>query len=380
MKYDYLIVGAGFSGTVLAERIANVLQKSVLLIDRRNHIGGNAYDFQDEAGILVHKYGPHIFHTNDIGVWNYLSQFTDWHPYEHKVLAVINGEKVPVPFNLNSIDICFRQKKARELETLLLKQYGAEAKIPILKLKDSEHPDFQELSDFVYKFVFLGYTVKQWGVKPEDLDMSVTARIPVFVSRDNRYFQDKYQAIPKKGYSKMFHNMLNNNKYIDVRLNSAFENLNNEEYDKIIFTGPIDSYFQYKFGRLPYRSLFFEFETLNQEFYQETAQVNYPNDNNYTRITEFKHFLDYPSLQKTTIAKEYSTEFIDGKNEPYYPVPNEENHRIFSQYLAEAQKLSGSVYFLGRLADYKYYNMDQVVARALKFFEKYIKNEKNGRK
>ncbi len=369
MKYDFLIVGAGFAGSVLAERLATVSKKRVLVIDRRYHIGGNCYDEPDSNGILVHKYGPHIFHTNDEDTWNYLSRFTDWHHYEHKVLAVIKGKKVPVPFNLNSIEQSFPEEKADKLKRLLIDNYGYDAKIPILNLLKCEEADLKELAEYIYRYVFLGYTVKQWGVKPEDLNMSVTARIPVFVSRDNRYFQDKYQGIPVAGYTDLFRNLLDNPN-IEVRLNTEFSRTSNFDYDKLIFTGPIDSFFDYKFGKLAYRSLYFETEQHDMEFYQETAQINYPNDYEFTRITEFKHFLDYSSIQRTVIAKEYSQEYRQGENEPYYPIPNDDNHRIYKKYRDEAGKLEGKVYFLGRLAEYKYYNMDQVVARALKFFER----------
>jgi len=372
MKYDFLIVGAGLSGSILAERIANVLKKKVLLIDKRNHIAGNCYDEKDKAGILIHKYGPHIFHTNDKNVWDYLSAFTNWHHYEHKVLAVIEGKKVPVPFNLNSIEICFSSQKAHELEKLLVDNFGYEAKIPILKLMQNNNPVLKELADYIYKYVFLGYTVKQWGVKPEDLDMSVTARIPVFVSRDNRYFQDKFQGIPVEGYTTLFSKLLQSPN-IDIKLNTSYEELDVTDYEKVIYTGPIDSYFNYQFGKLHYRSLRFDFETLNTEQFQETAQVNYPNDYDFTRITEFKHFLDYPEMNRTTIAREFSMDYNVGENEPYYPVPSEKSAEIYRLYKNKAENLK-NVYFIGRLADYKYYNMDQVVARALNFFNQFLQN------
>jgi len=371
MKYDVLIVGAGFSGAVIAERISSVLDKKVLLIDRRDHIAGNCYDYRDENGILIHKYGPHIFHTVNKKVWNYLSGFTEWHPYSHEVLAVIKGKKVPVPFNLNSIHMSFDKPKAEELEALLLTKYGDGAKIPILKLMESDNKILKELAEYIYNNVFLGYTVKQWGLKPEELDMSVTSRIPVYISRDNRYFQDTFQAIPKNGYTELFNNLLKSDK-IDIRLNTEFNEISAEEYDKIVYSGPIDSYFNYKFGRLPYRSLRFKLETYESNFYQERAQVNYPNDNEYTRITEFKHFLDYRGINNTTIAKEYSEEFCLGSNEPYYPIPNNDNNELFKKYKEEAEKSGGKVFFIGRLADYKYYNMDQVVGVALQFFDKNI--------
>ena len=373
MKYDFLIVGAGFAGAVLAERLASEQNKRILLIDRREYIGGNCYDFRNEADILVHRYGPHIFHTNDYKIWNYLSRFTGWHKYEHKVLAVINGQNIPVPFNLNSIELSFPDDKARRLEEMLINEYGSGAKIPVLKLMETSNPEFKELAEYVYKYVFLGYTVKQWGMKPEQLDMSVTARIPVFISRDNRYFQDKFQGIPANGYTEMFGNMLNNDN-IRVELNTEFnKDLAGIEYDKLIYTGPIDSFFDYRFGHLPYRSLRFEFETKSMEYFQQTAQVNYPNDYDFTRITEFKHFLDYPPFRQTTVAREFSMEYVEAVNEPYYPIPSAENHSVYKKYRDEASRINDRVYFIGRLAEYKYYNMDQVVGRALNFYEKYFK-------
>ena len=371
MKYDYLIVGAGFTGSVLAERISSVLNKTVLIIDKRNHIGGNCYDYKDENGILIHKYGPHIFHTVNRKVWDYLSKFTDWHSYSHEVLAVIDDKKVPIPFNLNSIEMCFPKNKADLMKSLLIEKYGHEAKIPILKLIESSNEHLKELADFIYQKVFLGYTVKQWGLKPEELDMSVTSRIPVFISRDNRYFQDTYQGIPVNGYTEVFKKMLAN-KNIKVRLDTNHKDVSADDYRKMIFTGPIDSFFEYKYGQLPYRSLNFEFETYESDFYQEKAQVNYPNNFDFTRITEFKHFLNYEGINHTTVAREYSELYTVGENEPYYPIPNPENHKMYDKYKQEAEKIKENVLFVGRLADYKYYNMDQVVGVALQFFDKKI--------
>lgn len=373
MKVDYLIVGAGFSGSILAERIANELNKKVLIVDRRNHIGGNAYDFYDENGILVHRYGPHIFHTNSKKVWDYLSRFTQWRIYYHKVLAVVEGKKIPVPFNLNSLYLIFPPKYAEKCEKLLIETYGYGTKIPILKMLENSQKELKELANFIYENIFLGYNLKQWGLKPEELDPSVTARVPVFISRDDRYFQDKYQGIPSQGYTKMFENMLNHPN-ISILLNVDYkEIIEDVKFDRMIYTGPIDYFFDYIYGALPYRSLKFEFKTLSQEFYQEVAQVNYPNDYDFTRITEFKHMTGQ-KLDKTTIAFEYPETYRPEENEPYYPVPKDENLEIYSKYTKEVKKLSNIVYFVGRLADYKYYNMDQIVARALNVFEKEICN------
>ena len=370
MKYDFIIVGAGLAGCILAERIATQLDKKVLIIDRRNHIGGNCYDFKEESGILIHKYGPHIFHTNNKKVWDYLSAFTEWDIYFHKVLGVLEGKKVPVPFNLNSIESVFPGNLAGILEEKLLNKYGYGMKIPILKLMENDDADLNFLANYIYKNIFLGYTVKQWGLKPEELDYSVTSRIPVFISKDDRYFQDSYQGIPKKGYTNMVTNMLNH-KNIEIILNEDYKNIKKSvSYDKVIFTGPIDEFFDYSFGELPYRSLSFKFDTFNTDFFQETAQVNYPNNYDFTRITEFKHFYKFYKNEFSTIGYEYPEEFKKGVNEPYYPIPKKENDDLYKKYYDETLKLEGKVWFVGRLAEYKYYNMDQIAGVSLQLFEK----------
>lgn len=370
MRFDYLIVGAGYSGSVIAERIASQLEKKVLVIDKRDHIGGNAYDYYDEHGILIHKYGPHIFHTNSKKVWDYLSQFTDWRLYEHQVLGVIEGKKVPIPFNLNSLHTLFPSKSAQKFEKELIRQFGLGAKVPILKLKESADEQLKFLAEYIYKNVFYGYTLKQWKLKPEDLSPSVTARVPVYISRDNRYFQDLYQAMPKQGYTKMFENILQH-KNIELLLNTEFRDVNTKEFKKIIFTGPVDEFFDFVHGELPYRSLRFETDYYEQEWYQEVGTVNYPNNYNFTRITEFKH-LTGQKKNDTVITTEYPEAYKRGSNIPYYPIPRDENAQLFAKYKPEIAKLNGYVLFVGRLADYTYYNMDQAVARALNMFEKEI--------
>lgn len=367
MKYDYLIVGAGISGCILAERLANILNKKVLLIDRRNHIGGNCFDEQID-GITVHKYGPHIFHTNNQKVWQYLSAFTKWHLYFHKVLAVIEGKSVPVPFNFNSIYQLFSPNYAEKLEKILLDKFAYGTKVPILKLLESTDKDLKFLAGYIYSNVFLGYNLKQWGVKPEELDSSVSSRVPVYLSRDDRYFQDKYQAIPAKGYTAMFESIINH-KNIDLQLNIDFKTAENDfKFDKVIYTGTIDSFFDYELGELPYRSLIFENRKIENEYFQQVSQVNYPNNYDFTRITEFKHFLN-DKCSHTIIAEEYPCEYKLGINEPYYPIPNEENHLLAEKYKNKAMNFRRNVLFCGRLADYKYYNMDQAVAAALQLFE-----------
>jgi UDP-galactopyranose mutase len=377
---DYVIIGAGLAGVVMAERIATQLNKKVIIIEKRNHIGGNCFDFKDENNILIHKYGPHLFHTNNKEVIDYLSQFTQWDIYNHEVLAYIDGIKVPIPFNINTLYKVFPQSKAKALEDKLLQTYAYNSKIPILELKKSTDKDLQFLADFVYEKIFVNYTAKQWGMKPEDMDEAVTARVPIFVGRDNRYFNDSYQMLPKNGYTNMIQNMLNH-KNIKLMLNTDFKEvcyLKDEDFylfgskfqGQVIYTGQIDELFDYKFGDLPYRSVKMKFETAEKEFYQEKATVNYPNDYDFTRITEFKHI--HPSdSKKTTILKEYPEEYKIGLNTPYYPIFTNENQIKYNQYLSYSSNFDNLV-LLGRLAEYKYYDMDDIVERALAVFERSI--------
>jgi UDP-galactopyranose mutase len=371
MKVDWLIVGAGFTGLVLAERIASQLGKKILVVERRNHIGGNAYDHYDDNGILVHRYGPHLFHTNSEKVWRYLSQFTEWHPYYHQVLALVDGKKVPVPFNLNSLYALFTPGYASKLEELLLKHYGFGSKVPILKLRREASGELHFLAEYIYEKVFYSYNLKQWGLTPEELGPGVTGRVPVHISRDDRYFQDKYQAIPKHGYTHLLQRIANHSN-IKVLLNADYREIEGEvKFDGMIYTGLIDEFFDYMYGELPYRSLRFEFSYHLVDTYQEVAQVNYPNEQPYTRISEYKHITGQRAYG-TTVSIEYPLAYRRGQNLPYYPVPREENRKRYNLYLSEAESLNNKVLFAGRLADYKYYNMDQAVARALGMFEKQV--------
>jgi UDP-galactopyranose mutase len=371
MKADWLIVGAGFTGLVLAERIASQLGKKVLVVERRDHIGGNAYDYYDENGILVHRYGPHLFHTNSEKVWRYLSQFTQWRPYHHRVLALVDGKKVPVPFNLNSLYAVFAPGYASKLEGLLLKHYGFGSKVPILKLRQEASGELHSLAEYIYEKVFYGYSLKQWGLAPEELGPGVTGRVPVQIGRDDRYFQDRYQAIPKHGYAQMLQRMANHPN-IKILLDTDYREVEGEvKFGGMVYTGLIDEFFDYMYGELPYRSLQFEFAYHRVDVFQEVAQVNYPDEQPYTRITEYKHITGQHA-QGTTVSIEYPLAYRREQNLPYYPVPREENRKRYNLYQSQAESLDNRVVFAGRLADYKYYNMDQAVARALAVFEKQV--------
>jgi UDP-galactopyranose mutase len=367
MMYDFLIVGCGFAGAVLAERLANAGNKKVLIIDKRNHIAGNAYDFYDEHGILVHKYGPHIFHTNSKDVFEYLGNFTDWRPYEHHVLASVEGQLVPMPINLNTINELF----GLNLSSSGFEEFLASKAEKISPILTSEDVVLSTVGKDLYKMFFKGYTLKQWGMDPSELDASVTARVPTRTNKDNRYFTATYQAMPAGGYTRMFANMLSHPD-IHIMLNTDFEDVKSMIPAKeIIYTGPIDAFFNYRFGKLPYRSIHFDFQTLDQEEYQPCGTVNYPMNHLYTRITEFKKLTGQVN-PKTTIVFEYPTDCGD----PYYPVPRKENKALYNQYKQLADTLP-HVYFTGRLGTYKYYNMDQIVAQSLALFKTIMKAGKS---
>ena len=365
MYFDYIIIGAGLSGLVLAERIATQLNKKILIIEKRDHIGGNCFDYRDENGIVIHKYGPHIFHTNYKDVWDYVSRFTDWIYYQHKVLGFIDGKYVPIPFNLNTLYQLLPNKFAERIEGKLINKFGYNKKVPILDLKKVKDKDLIFLAEFIYEKIFLHYSEKQWGLKPEEIDSSVTARVPVIISRDDRYFQDKYQGISKGGYTKLFEKMIQN-KNIEIQLETNFKDIRDKlKCKKIFYTGPIDEFFDYKFERLDYRCVNINFQTLDIESYQQAAVVNYPNEYDYTRITEFKKFTMGKSKQ-TTIGIEYpgNSGFIA------WPVLNERNEEIFHKYWNETKKLKKeNIYFIGRLAEYRYYDMDDAIANSLQMFE-----------
>ncbi len=382
--YDAIVVGAGFAGSVVGRELAQRAGKQVAIVESRDHIGGNAYDTYDEAGVLIHKYGPHIFHTNDKRAYDYLSQFSEWRDYQHEVLADIHGTYMPVPFNKNSMEIMFGQEKAAKYIEKLISVFGDERKVPIIELREQNDPELLEIADFVYENVFLYYTMKQWGQTPEEVDPSVTGRVPVFISRDNRYFQDTYQGIPLNGYTPLFESMLDHEN-IDVYLSvDGRDVLNFVEDDSgktyievdgkpfegiVIYTGALDELFENRYGRLPYRSLDFVYETHPQKHVLPCGTVNYTVSEDYTRITEFT-YLTGQDLDVTTIMKEYSKAYEGLEGEiPYYAIISDENQAHYQSYRDLADGI-GNLYLIGRLAEYRYYNMDAIVSRALELADR----------
>ena len=349
----------------MAERFASK-GNEVLIVEKRNHIGGNCYDFKNKDGILVQKYGPHIFHTNYKEVWDYLSKFTEWIPYQHKVLGYFDGKFAPIPFNLNTLRILLLQK-AEFFEKKLVQKFGFGAKVPILEFMKTKDKDLKFLAKFIYKKIYYGYSKKQWGKAPEKMDPSVTGRVPVVISYDDRYFHDKYQGIPKEGYTRMFEKMLKR-KNIKLMLNTDYKKIKGKvKFEIMFYTGPIDEFFDFKYGKLKYRHLKIKFKTLNQKSYQPAGVVNYPDlKYPFTRIAEFKK-LTQQKNKKTTIGIEYPGE----KGFLAWPFLDEKNERIFKKYWKEAEKLKKeNIYFIGRLAEYKYYNMDEAVKKSLEIVRK----------
>lgn len=358
--FDYLIVGAGFAGGVLAERLATQAHKKVLIIDKRNHIGGNTYDYFDEHGILVHKYGPHIFHTNSADVFGYLSNFTKWRQYEHHVLASVDGQLVPIPINQNTINTLYGLNLNNEQLENFYEQRAEKKSV----IKTSEDVVVSAVGKELYEKFFKGYSKKQWGIDPSQLDASVTARVPTRTNKDNRYFTDTFQSMPLHGYTKLFENLLSHPN-IKIMLNTDYRDIINViPHKELIYTGPVDTYFNNCYGKLPYRSIDFKFETFDTDTFQSTGTVNYPNTHAYTRITEFK-YLTGQKHHKTSVVYEYPT----AEGDPYYPIPCPENNTMYRKYKLLADTLP-HVYFTGRLGTYKYYNMDQVVAQSLALFKK----------
>jgi UDP-galactopyranose mutase len=360
MRFDYLIVGAGFAGSVMAERLASQLGKKVLVVDRRNHIGGNAYDHYDDAGILIHKYGPHIFHTNSAAVFDYLSQFTDWRPYQHHVLTSVEGRLLPFPINVDTIN----QLYGLNLTVFQIEEFLSSVAEPRDVIRNSEDAVVSKVGRDLYEKFVRNYTRKQWDLDPAELDPAVLGRVAARTNRDNRYFQDTYQAMPLHGYTRLFERMLDHPN-IKVLLQTDYREVRDViPYQEMVYSGPIDEFFEYRYGKLPYRSLEFRFETVPAPVYQPVAVVNYPNEYPYTRITEFK-YLTGQEHARSTIVYEYPR----AEGDPYYPVPRPENAERYKQYQALADA-APNVHFVGRLATYKYYDMHQVVAQALALFER----------
>ena len=358
--FDYLIVGAGFAGSVLAERLASQAGAKVLICDKRPHIGGNAYDHHDDRGLLVHKYGPHIFHTSSARVFEYLSLFTQWRPYEHRVLASVDGKLLPFPINVDTVNRLYGLSLTPDDAAA----YFAMLAEPIKHARTSEEAVVGKIGRELYTKFFRNYTRKQWGLDPSELDAAVAARVPARTNHDDRYFTDEYQSMPRHGYTRLFENMLDH-RNISIELNSDYRDVAREiDYRELIYTGPIDSFFDFRYGKLPYRSIDFKFETHARRQFQPAAVINYPNDHAYTRITEFK-YLTGQSHHETSIVYEFPT--ADG--DPYYPIPRPENAELYQKYKTLAD-VAANVRFVGRLATYRYYNMDQVVGQSLAMFER----------
>ena len=373
--FDCLVIGSGYAGSVAAREMAERGGRRVLVLERRGHVGGNAYDCLDEHGILIHKYGPHIFHTSERRVFDYLSRFTGWRDYQHRVVANVHGRFLPVHFNLTSLHIAFHEEKAARLEDKLLSAYSANARVTILTLRENTDPELREVADYVYENVFVHYTMKQWGQPPEEIDPATTARVPILLSRDDRYFQDPYQGMPLEGYTPLFQRMLDHPRItvelgVDARERMALEDgvirLDGEPFaGPVIYTGEVDELFSFRFGHLPYRTLDFDFETLEVDRFQPTATVNYTVSEDYTRITEYKQLTGQVVPGRTTIMKEYSRAYTGSPGEiPYYAVISPENNALYGRYRDLAGGFS-NLHLLGRLAEYKYYNMDAIALRAL---------------
>lgn len=383
--YDCLVIGAGFAGAVAARELAERGGKQVLVLERRDHIGGNAYDLPDASGVLIHQYGPHIFHTSNRRVFDYLSRFTAWRDYQHRVVANVHGTEMPVPFNLTSLELAFGQEKAASLEKKLIAAYGAEKKVTILELRQNTDPEIAALADYVYENVFLHYTMKQWDQSPEEIDPNTTARVPVFLSRDDRYFQDPYQGMPLDGYTALFEELLDHPNItvelgVDARarltLGDGSVMLDGKPFaGEVIYSGAVDELFDWRFGRLPYRTLEFRFETYPVDFWQSHGTVNYTVSEEWTRITEFKYLTGQELPGQTTIAKEISHAYTGAAGEtPYYAIISPEHNALYQQYqdLAAGYR---NLCLLGRLAEYKYYNMDAIVLRALDLCDGLIQKE-----
>jgi len=379
MQYNTIVVGTGIAGATAARILAEKGNQKVLIIERRNHIGGNCYDEYDEYGVLIHTYGPHIFHTGLEEVRTFLSRFTEWYDFGHEVVAKVGDQLIPVPFNLNTLHMIYDEEKANRLEQILIREYGEGSRVPIMKLRENEDSDVREIAQYVYENVFLRYTMKQWGQTPEEISPEVTGRVPIVISYDNRYFSDCYQSVPDKGFTPMFEAMLDHPN-IEVLLDTdcsevlTFENgkkyFRGEEFSgNLIYTGAIDELFDLRFGRLPYRSLDFKFEHLDADSFQGRSVVNYTVSEDFTRITEFKFLTGQKDAKGTTIVREYPFAYTGAEGEiPYYAILNDENDKLYQQYKGLTEQYE-NFYLLGRLAEYKYYNIDAMTKKAMDLAE-----------
>ena len=392
--YNTIVIGAGIAGAVAARQLAEKGDRRVLVLEQRDHVGGNCYDKKDKHGVLIHEYGPHIFHTNDEGVYEYLSRFTDWYlyPQGHQVVANVGSGLIPVPFNLNTLHMVYDEEKAKELEEKLIAAYGEGSRVPIMELKKNADTDIQQIAQYVYENVFLRYTMKQWGQTPDEISPEVTGRVPVLISYDNRYFQDQYQGVPKAGFTPMFEKLLDH-KNIDVQLSTPASKrlsmteegiqLDGTPFDgEVIFTGALDELFDCRYGRLPYRSLRFDFEHLAQDDFQNGhSVVNYTVSEDFTRITEFQYLtgqnlLGPTEYDGTTIVREYPFAYSGAEGEiPYYAILNADNEALYEKYRQLTEKLP-EFYLLGRLAEYKYYNMDAMARKALDLAERIMEKKR----
>lgn len=378
--YDCIVIGAGIAGAVAARKLAEEAGKKVLVLERRGHVGGNCYDEKDPYGVLIHNYGPHIFHTNMEEVYAYLSRFTDWYHFGHEVVAKVGEKLIPVPFNLHTLHLVYEKEKADRLEKKLVEAYGADSRVPIMKLRENEDADIREIAEYVYENIFLKYTMKQWGQTPEEISAEVTGRVPVLISYDDRYFQDKYQGVPKEGFTHMFERMLDHEN-ITLRLQTDSKDVLSFSEDRVFFegeafegdvvyTGALDELFDCCFGRLPYRSLEFRFEHYDRESYQGRSVVNYTVDEEFTRITEFKFLTGQQDADGTTIVKEYPFAYSGASGEiPYYAILNEENLALYERYKSLAGPIK-NFHLLGRLAEYQYYNIDVMAKKALELADR----------
>lgn len=384
--YESIVIGSGIAGATAARKLAQEGNRKVLVIEKRSHIGGNCYDRKDSHGVLIHEYGPHIFHTGIEKVFRFLSEFTDWYFFGHEVVANVSGKLIPVPFNLNTLHMVYDKEKADRLEKVLVSEYGEGSRIPIMELRKNENPEVKAIADYVYENIFLHYTMKQWGQTPEEISKEVTGRVPVVISHDNRYFGDKYQGMPKEGYTSMFEKMLDHPSitvWTDTDCREKLEFLpdkvlflGQEFTGEVIYTGPIDELFDCVYGRLPYRSLDFKFEHYDEDSFQGRSVVNYTVSEEFTRITEFK-YLTGQDIPGTTIVKEYPFAYTGAEGEiPYYAILNDENQKLYMKYADKFANLP-NVYLLGRLAEYKYYNIDAITERALDMAEHIIAGKQN---